>query len=84
MQRTEGPLRKLGEEQKPDLFAIARGETGEPPKPVVPVQYRGTYSRAGQITYRIPDMEMKWKGGVGRLMEVDGPVVEFKVPVKRD
>ncbi|OTA05772.1 hypothetical protein A9Z42_0064980 [Trichoderma parareesei] len=83
-QRTEGPLRKLGEEQKPDLFAIARGETGEPPKPVVPVQYRGTYSRAGQITYRIPATEMQRKGGVGSLMEVDGPVVEFKVPVKRD
>lgn len=52
-QRTEGPLRKLGEELKgPDLFAIARGETGVPPKPVVPVQYQGTYAKAGQITYR--------------------------------
>ncbi|KAH0489244.1 hypothetical protein TgHK011_009683 [Trichoderma gracile] len=83
-QRTERPLRRLGEEQKPDLFAIARGETGEPPKPVVPVQYQGTYSKAGQITYRIPETKIQRKGGVGSLMDIDGPVVEYKVPVKRD
>ncbi|PTB74076.1 hypothetical protein M440DRAFT_1393890 [Trichoderma longibrachiatum ATCC 18648] len=78
-QRTEGPLRKLGEELKgPDLFAIARGETGVPPKPVVPVQYQGTYAKAGQITYRIPDTKMQRKGGVGSLMELDGPVVDME------
>ncbi|TFB02536.1 hypothetical protein CCMA1212_005062 [Trichoderma ghanense] len=83
-QRTEGPLRKLGEEQKPDLFAIARGETGMPAKPAVPVQYQGTYSKAGQIMYRIPDPKIQRKGGVGSLMEGDGPAIEYMVPVKRD
>ncbi|PTB65974.1 hypothetical protein BBK36DRAFT_1169654 [Trichoderma citrinoviride] len=87
-QRAEGsPLHKklllLGEEQKPDLFAIARGETGVPPKPVVPVEYRGTYSKAGQITYRVPDAKAQRKGGGGSLMNGQGAVVEYLIPVKR-
>ncbi|KAL6877055.1 hypothetical protein J3F83DRAFT_759382 [Trichoderma novae-zelandiae] len=83
-QRTERPLRKLGEEPKPDLFAIARGETGDAPKPVVPIQYRGTYAKAGQIAYRIPEAQSQRKADVGSgLMGADGPVIEYMVPVKR-
>ncbi|KAL6891936.1 hypothetical protein GGI43DRAFT_430354 [Trichoderma evansii] len=76
---TQTSVRKMGEHEERDLFAIARGEKGiRETSNTIPIYARSMPLEMGEVTYYIPDGKVQ-----GDAMEVDEPKIELGLPIKK-
>lgn len=70
----------MGEHEKRDLFAIARGEKGIRESPTtVHIYARRMPLEAGEVTYYVPGTRVLEND----MMEVDEPKIEIGLPAKK-